>query len=89
VTWRKSTESHTSGCVEVAFLPDGQVGVRNSRDPNGPPLEPFTAHEWDVFIEAAKRGEFDGPIHRSAELPRRERSTAPTKRTRDVVTRMV
>ncbi|MFZ0047785.1 MAG: DUF397 domain-containing protein, partial [Streptosporangiaceae bacterium] len=37
--WRKSTASNPSGnCVEAAALPDGQVAVRNSREPGGPAL---------------------------------------------------
>ncbi|MFL6144119.1 MAG: DUF397 domain-containing protein [Labedaea sp.] len=37
--WRKSSYSGRVGnCVEFARLPDEQVAVRNSRDPNGPAL---------------------------------------------------
>lgn len=39
VDWRKSSHSHSSGeCVEVAGLPAGTVGVRDSKDPDGPIL---------------------------------------------------
>lgn len=35
LTWRKSTVSSDNGaCVEVAVLPDGQVAVRDSKNPN-------------------------------------------------------
>jgi hypothetical protein len=38
VDWRKSTRSHDTGeCVEVAALPGGAVGVRDSKNP-GPHL---------------------------------------------------
>ncbi|WP_083733536.1 DUF397 domain-containing protein [Actinomadura sp. CNU-125] len=39
VSWRKSSHSGPNGgnCVELASLPDG-VGVRDSKDPDGPVL---------------------------------------------------
>ncbi|MET8874439.1 DUF397 domain-containing protein [Nocardia sp. NPDC004604] len=39
--------------MEVAFLGDGQVGVRDSKNPTGPALV-FTPSEWDAFIAGAK-----------------------------------
>ena len=54
--WVKSTHSVNNGCVEVAFV-DGQVGVRDSKDREGPVLV-FTAHEWEAFIGGARDGEF-------------------------------
>jgi hypothetical protein len=57
--WIKSSLSLANGnCVEVAELPSGSVGVRSSRDPDGPVLE-FTQAEWDAFLGGARRGEFD------------------------------
>jgi hypothetical protein len=57
--WAKSRHSGPTGgnCVEVAFLADGQVAVRNSRHPSGPALV-FSAAEWDAFLGGAKDGEF-------------------------------
>lgn len=58
-SWIKSSLSLSNGaCVEVASLPGGQVGVRNSRDPGGPVLR-FTPDEWFAFIGGARSGEFD------------------------------
>jgi hypothetical protein len=57
--WLKSTRSGPTGgnCVEVAFLPAGEVAMRNSRQPDGPALI-FTEAEWDAFIGGARDGEF-------------------------------
>jgi Domain of unknown function (DUF397) len=57
--WIKSSLSFSNGnCVEVTELPEGSVGLRNSRDPAGPVLS-FTPTEWDAFLRGARRGEFD------------------------------
>jgi Domain of unknown function (DUF397) len=51
--------SYANGnCVEVASLPDGEIGVRDSKDPGGPVLR-FTADEWHAFLGGARKGEFD------------------------------
>jgi hypothetical protein len=55
--WRKSTQSYTNGCVEVAFV-DGRVAVRDSKDPSGPVLV-FTPFEWAAFLGGVRDGEFD------------------------------
>lgn len=58
--WVKSSLSFANGnCVEVAQFRGGEVGVRNSRDPEGASLR-FTADEWQAFIGGAHKGEFDG-----------------------------
>ncbi len=55
----KSSLSFANGnCVEVAGLPDGRIGVRNSRDLQGPILR-FTSDEWDAFLGGVRNGEFD------------------------------
>jgi hypothetical protein len=61
-TWFKSSRSGPTGgnCVEVAFLPAGDVAMRNSRQPEGPALV-FTQAEWDAFIGGARDGEFGSP----------------------------
>src|SRR5207244_4675976 len=58
-TWAKRSFSFSNGnCVEVAELPGGSVGVRDSREPAGSVLR-FTREEWDAFLGGARRGEFD------------------------------
>jgi hypothetical protein len=57
--WIKSSLSFSnSNCVEVASLPDGQIGVRDSKDPDGAILR-FTSAEWHAFLGGVQNGEFD------------------------------
>jgi hypothetical protein len=57
--WIKSSLSFcNSNCVEVASLPDGHIGVRDSKDSEGPVLR-FTSNEWNVFLRGARHGGFD------------------------------
>jgi hypothetical protein len=57
--WIKSSLSFSNGnCVEVASLPDDEIGVRDSKDPAGPVLR-FTPGEWRAFLGGARNGEFD------------------------------
>jgi hypothetical protein len=57
--WIKSTHSlGNGGCVQATSLPDGGVGVRDSKDPGGPVLE-YTPAEWHAFLAGVKAGEFD------------------------------
>ena len=59
LTWKKSSFSFANGdCVEVTNLPDGQIGVRDSKDTRGPVLR-FTASEWRAFVGGVRNGEFD------------------------------
>lgn len=57
--WRKSSRSSDNGgqCVEVAMNLPGVVGVRDSKDPDGPKLI-FTPAEWRAFIAGLKSGDF-------------------------------
>ena len=52
--WRKASHSGANGgdCVEVAAAPDALVGVRDSKDPDGPALT-FTASTWREFVNRA------------------------------------
>ncbi|MBF6425048.1 DUF397 domain-containing protein [Nocardia cyriacigeorgica] len=56
--WFKSSRSSgTRECVEVAHLRDGLVGVRDSKNPNGPALV-LTPRQWDAFTAVVSNGEF-------------------------------
>jgi hypothetical protein len=57
-TWRKSTYSANNGCVEVAFVEDGGVAIRDSKDRSGSVLV-FWPHEWTAFLRGVRAGEFD------------------------------
>jgi hypothetical protein len=57
--WIKSSLSYANGnCVEVADQPEGTIGVRNSREREGPVLN-FTVDEWQAFLGGVRNGEFD------------------------------
>jgi hypothetical protein len=57
--WIKSSLSFANGdCVEVASLPDGRIGVRDSKDADGAVLR-FTPAEWRAFVGGVRNGEFD------------------------------
>ncbi|MDL4817980.1 DUF397 domain-containing protein [Actinomadura opuntiae] len=59
VRWRKSSRSGDTGgaCVEVASLAK-RVGVRDSKDADGPALV-FSAAEWRAFAQRVKCGGHD------------------------------
>ena len=56
--WRKSTRSDSAGnCVEVAKAGNGNIGVRDSKDPAAAVLI-FTPAEWEAFIGGVRLDEF-------------------------------
>ncbi len=58
VIWRKSSYSGGTGnCVEVTGSLSGAVGIRDSKNPEGPALV-LTPRAWRAFIEGVKGGEF-------------------------------
>ncbi|MFI6256034.1 DUF397 domain-containing protein [Micromonospora zamorensis] len=54
--WRKASRSSTNGgaCVEVADDLPGIVGVRDSKDPDGPALI-FGPASWRAFVAEVAR----------------------------------
>ncbi|TNH25094.1 DUF397 domain-containing protein [Micromonospora orduensis] len=56
--WRTSTRSGGEGnCVEVAGFAE-TVGVRDSKDRQGPALT-FTDSAWSAFVVATRSGRLD------------------------------
>jgi hypothetical protein len=59
VTWVKSSLSFCNGnCVELADLPNGKVGIRDSKDPAGTVIE-VSWEDFQAFRGGMKRGDFD------------------------------
>ncbi|GAB3149171.1 hypothetical protein GCM10027290_34920 [Micromonospora sonneratiae] len=57
--WRKSSRSNDQGlCIEVADNLVDVVGLRDSKDPEGPVLA-FSPRGWAAFVAATKAGTFD------------------------------
>jgi hypothetical protein len=56
--WRVAGSGNSGSGVEMARLPDGQVAVRNSADPQGPALI-YTRAEIEALIGGAQDGDFD------------------------------
>jgi hypothetical protein len=60
--WRKSSYSSGSGgnCVEVARNLPGGVGIRDSKNPDGPVLV-ISPEGWNGLMRTIKNGELDLP----------------------------
>ncbi len=58
--WRKSSKSNGQGaCVEVAFMADGSVALRESDQPGDVVIT--SARKWDAFLAGVRNAEFDRP----------------------------
>jgi hypothetical protein len=60
VRWRTSSFSNSdedNNCVEVAFLPDGEVAVRDTKARGRAP-HVHTAAAWTAFLAGLRAGEF-------------------------------
>ncbi|WP_308257818.1 DUF397 domain-containing protein [Pseudonocardia lacus] len=57
--WRTSSFSGNNGnsCVEVAFLPEGSVGVRDTKDRTRPPQH-HSAAAWAGFVRDIRADRF-------------------------------
>ena len=59
--WQHSPESNLDEPhIEIAFLDEGNVALRNSHEPDGTVLI-YTPAEWEAFVLGARDGEFDLP----------------------------
>jgi hypothetical protein len=58
--WRKSSfsgENSSGTCVEVAFLPGGDVALRDTKDRAIPPHR-YTGAAWAAFVAGVRAGDF-------------------------------
>jgi hypothetical protein len=67
LTWRKSTTSASSNCVEIAFYEAG-IHVRDSKNPDGPMLS-FAPSAWLTFLADCRAGDFALPEYSANERP--------------------
>ncbi|MCO1654473.1 DUF397 domain-containing protein [Pseudonocardia humida] len=56
VLWRTSGFSGNS-CVEVAFLPDSSIGLRDTKDRSRPPQR-YSATAWASFLGDVRADRF-------------------------------
>lgn len=56
--WTKSTFSAAGNCVEVAKLANGNIAVRDSKNPDSEALV-YTRDEFQAFTSGVLAGEFD------------------------------
>jgi hypothetical protein len=63
VQWHKSSASNGNsgtGCVEIAYLSDDGVALRDTKDRTLPPHRYPTA-QWSAFLAGIRAGEFADP----------------------------
>ncbi|MEU0519556.1 DUF397 domain-containing protein [Streptosporangium sp. NPDC006007] len=53
--WQVSSRCNNGSCVEIARIPGGGVGIRDSKNKSGPVLE-FGVTEFRAFIDGIKDG---------------------------------
>lgn len=59
LAWVKSSLSYANGnCVEIAALPNGRIGLRDSKNADGPFLY-LTCEQWSGFVAGIRNGDFD------------------------------
>jgi uncharacterized protein DUF397 len=62
LAWRKSSFSgsggNSSGCIEVAPLPEGGIAVRDTKD-RSRAMHHYSAPAWRAFLAGIRVGEFD------------------------------
>jgi hypothetical protein len=58
LVWQRAKACGGGACVEVAKTKNGNVALRDSKNPQAGTLL-YTPAEWDAFTQAVKKGEFD------------------------------
>ncbi|GGO83562.1 DUF397 domain-containing protein [Nonomuraea cavernae] len=59
IIWKKSSRCDLNNCVEVALLPDGSIGLRDSKNIDGGTLT-FSPEGWTKFIGPIKGADDQG-----------------------------
>ena len=57
--WFNNSDPNGGSCVDVAFLPGGMIGLRDSTQTGF--AFTFDGDEWDTFVAGVKAGKFDRP----------------------------
>ncbi|GAA4060770.1 DUF397 domain-containing protein [Nonomuraea soli] len=52
--WRVASKCNNGSCVAVAALPDGRIGLRDTKDDNGPILS-VDQDDWEYFLQRLKK----------------------------------
>ncbi|NUT40179.1 MAG: DUF397 domain-containing protein [Thermoactinospora sp.] len=52
--WRVSSKCNNGSCVAVAALPDGKIGLRDTKDDDGPILS-ISKDDWGYFLQKLKK----------------------------------
>jgi hypothetical protein len=59
LSWVKSSLSYANGnCMEIAAFPNGRIGLRDSKNADGPFLY-LTCEQWSEFVAGIRNGDFD------------------------------
>jgi len=56
--YQKSSFSGNGGCVEVCRMTNGNISLRDSKNPAKPAHE-FNPREWRAFLAGVRNAEFD------------------------------
>jgi hypothetical protein len=77
LSWVKSSLSYANGnCVEIAAFPNGRIGLRDSKNADGPFLY-LTREQWSGFVAGILNGDFDCLSAPERLLPRCDRVARP------------
>lgn len=59
--WRTASRCNNGNCVAVAVLSADLIGMRDTKDAEGPILE-IRREQWELFLQEVKAGQHDTDI---------------------------